>query len=237
MRTFITGDIHREIFKIVQFCDKLNLKKGDVLILLGDVGVNYYLNKSDSYVKQTLSDLPVTIIALRGNHEYRPRDAKNSEYVLKSINKNGISGTFEYEEKYPKLLFVNEMFPMFTVNNRKYIGINGAYSVDKHLRQKRGYMWNEYEQLTEVEKEVVEDNIKENDNDNFTILSHTCPLKYEPIEMFLATVDQSKVDKSMEIWLDGIEDNTKYDKWYCGHYHIDKKIDDMVFMYNDFIEV
>lgn len=32
------------------------------------------------------------------------------------------------------------------------------------------------------------------------------PLKYEPVEVFMAEVDQSKVDKSTEEWLDGIED-------------------------------
>lgn len=31
---------------------------------------------------------------------------------------------------------------------------------------------------------------------------HTVPLKYEPVEVFMARVDQSKVDKSTEEWLD-----------------------------------
>ena len=38
------------------------------------------------------------------------------------------------------------------------------------------------------------------------VLSHTTPLKYEPVEVFLLGIDQSKVDKSTEKWLDGIED-------------------------------
>lgn len=37
------------------------------------------------------------------------------------------------------------------------------------------------------------------------MLSHTTPLKYEPVEVFMAGVDQSKVDKSMEEWLDRID--------------------------------
>ena len=59
-------------------------------------------------------------------------------------------------------------------------------------------------------------------NNEFDIvLSHTAPLKYEPVEMFLAGVDQSRVDKSTEEWLDDIENMISYNKWYFGHYHGD----------------
>ena len=30
------------------------------------------------------------------------------------------------------------------------------------------------------------------------VFSHTCPLKYEPVEVFLPGIDQSTVDKSTE---------------------------------------
>ena len=65
------------------------------------------------------------------------------------------------------------------------------------------------------------------------ILSHTCPYKYIPREMFLEGVDQSMVDNSTEYFLDEIEKNTKYNVWYCGHYHTDKKKDKMIFMFNN----
>lgn len=57
------------------------------------------------------------------------------------------------------------------------------------------------------------------------MLSHTMPLKYELVEVFMAGVDQNKVDKFTEEWLDGIEDKLDYEKWYCGHYHTEKRID------------
>lgn len=66
------------------------------------------------------------------------------------------------------------------------------------------------------------------------ILSHTCPKKYIPTEMFLPMVDQSTVDSSMEEWLDRIEDTVNYKAWYCGHWHTDKRIDKMHFLYKTF---
>ena len=49
--------------------------------------------------------------------------------------------------------------------------------------------------------------------------------------MFMKGLDQSKVDKSMEIFLDKIEENIDYDKWYCGHFHTEKQIDKLEFMF------
>lgn len=66
------------------------------------------------------------------------------------------------------------------------------------------------------------------------VLSHTTPLKYEPVEVFLKGIDQSKVDKSTEEWLNGIEDRLDYGKWYCGHYHTEKKIDRVEIMFENF---
>ena len=64
------------------------------------------------------------------------------------------------------------------------------------------------------------------------ILSHTCPYKYEPIEMFLPGIDQSTVDTSTERWLDWIEEKTDYKAWYCGHWHINKRVDKMHFLFH-----
>ena len=66
------------------------------------------------------------------------------------------------------------------------------------------------------------------------VLSHTCPVKYEPVETFMPNIDQLQVDKSTEIWLGEIESKLTYEKWYCGHYHIAKKIDKLQFMFEDF---
>ena len=65
-----------------------------------------------------------------------------------------------------------------------------------------------------------------------TVLSHTCPYPYEPREAFLPMIDQSTVDDSTEKWLEEIERKLKYDHWFCGHWHIDKHIDRMHFLFH-----
>ena len=50
-------------------------------------------------------------------------------------------------------------------------------------------------------------------------MSHTCPLAFEPTDLFLPVVDQSTVDKNMERYLGLIEYKLDYKLWLWGHFH------------------
>ena len=54
------------------------------------------------------------------------------------------------------------------------------------------------------------------------VLSHTCPYKYLPREVFMKSINPLKVDYSTEFFLDKLELRLDYKKWYCGHFHTDK---------------
>ena len=57
-------------------------------------------------------------------------------------------------------------------------------------------------------------------------------LKYIPKECFINGFDNTKIDYTTEKWLDKIEDDLDYKNWYCGHYHTEKKVDKMIFLFN-----
>lgn len=101
--------------------------------------------------------------------------------------------------------------------------------MDKFSRLARGYGWWPDEQPSEEIKAYVEQQVRERDFD--VILSHTCPFKYIPTEALLPGIDQASVDSSTEQWLDRIESVANYKEWYCGHWHINKNIDKMHFLY------
>ena len=74
------------------------------------------------------------------------------------------------------------------------------------------------------------------------IFTHTAPISFEPTWLFLPWINQSEVDKSMEIFLqdiyEEIKDKKSFKKWFFGHYHADCKISEKVsILYNDFIEL
>ena len=77
--------------------------------------------------------------------------------------------------------------------------------------------------------------LEEQDWNVDVVLSHTCPERYIPIEAFLSGIDQSTVDNSTEEWLGSIEERLKYTAWLCGHWHINKRIDKLQFLFHDVI--
>lgn len=126
---------------------------------------------------------------------------------------------------------------VYNFNGFYTLVIGGAYSVDKYYRLALGYNWYESEQPNEKIKNDVRKTLKNYNNKIDVILSHTCPFKYMPYEVFLENANQLDIDKSTEEFLDEIENNTKYQKWYCGYYHADKQVDKIRFMMNDIEEL
>lgn len=222
---YYTGDIHGQPFEIVRFCKRFKPTKNDTIVILGDVGANYSLDESDAELKKTLDRLKPTILCIHGNHEIRPHHIPT--YKTKEWN----GGTVWYEEAYPSLLFAKDG-EIYDIEGLRHIAIGGAYSVDKFYRTARGYGWWEDEQPSQEIKNYVEQQLKEKKVD--VILSHTCPFKYEPVEVFLPGIDQSTVDDSTERWLDTIEESTDYIAWFCGHWHTNKRIDNIHFLFHQF---
>ena len=164
------------------------------------------------------------MFCIRGNHEERPENIS----AYKEINMFG--GKVFIEKDYPNLIFAKDG-EEYNINSKKVLVIGGAYSVDKEYRLMHKYKWFKDEQLTKEEMDTIYNKVKGKHFD--IVLTHTCPLKYEPIEVFLSGINQSKVDKSMECFLDKVENSIDYDKWYCGHYHTEKSVDKLEFMFEN----
>jgi len=228
---YLTGDPHGNFNRIQLFCEEFNTSKDDIMIILGDAGINYYGGKKDLKLKEELSTWPITLFMVRGNHEMNP------ENIPSYIERSFLDGTVLIEPEYPNLIFAKDG-EVYTLNvegeNRKAIVIGGAYSVDKYYRLSKGYRWFDDEQPSEEVKARVEKKLTEIDWKVDYVLTHTAPIRYEPREWFLTMIDQSTVDNSTEIWLDDIFEKLQFEKWYCGHYHGAKTIDKITFMFEGF---
>ena len=224
---YLTGDTHGDFRRIKQFCQRMNTTPDDTLIILGDAGFNYFGNYRDRNAKVFASKLPITLFCIHGNHEMRP--ASIPTYKEKLYR----DGIVWYEEAYSNILFAKDG-EIYNIDGKKCLVIGGAYSVDKFYRLAMGWNWFSDEQPSEEIKQQVEQKLASVSFTVDIVLSHTCPVQYEPTEVFLKEVDQSTVDKSTENWLGEIEQKLTYDKWYCGHYHITKKMDKLQFLFEDY---
>lgn len=200
------------------------------MIILGDAGLNYFNGPQDNVKKKYAAQFPLTFFCIHGNHEMRTADI--SAYKTKAF----CGGVVWYEEEYPNLLFAKDG-EVYSFGGYDCIVMGGAYSVDKYERLAEGWHWFENEQPSDAIKAYVEQQLSTRSNQIDVVLSHTCPLKYEPTEVFIQGIDQSLVDQSTEEWLGRVEAHLDYKKWYCGHYHTSKKIDKLQFMFGDIEEL
>jgi len=227
--TIMTADHHGDFRHVESMCVLAETTKDDLLIILGDAGINYYGGKKEKQFKKLLTELPITMFCIHGNHERRPESL--GTYTKQEWH----GGTVYIEPDFPNLLFAKDG-EIYSIGDKNCLVIGGAYSVDKWYRLENKWGWWPDEQPSNDIKRAVESRLAEVNWRVDVVFSHTAPLKYEPREMFLNFIDDSKVDKSTEIWLDAIEDKLDYDKWYCGHYNTDKTIDKLRFLYRDFFE-
>lgn len=225
---YITGDIHGEVFRIAEAVARFNIGSEDTIVLLGDVGMNYYGNKrGDGHRKKRLNKLGVPMFCIHGNHEMRPGTIP----TYREMEWNG--GAVYVEDDYPNLLFAKDG-EVYDLNGRKTIVIGGAYSVDKWYRLQCDLNWFPDEQPSEEIKAKVEQKLHELGWKVDAVLTHTCPERYIPREAFLSGVDQATVDNTTEQWLDTIAERLDYHAWFCGHWHINKRIDKMHFLFDGF---
>lgn len=220
---FLLGDIHGSANPILDFYNKnkerLSLdESNNYILLLGDVACNFALKgRRDYKFKTELAKLPFIYICLRGNHEAR---------VMKVIDSNpeGWNIVFKYggkiyvEKEFPTIEYLSDSPAEYEFAGYKTLVFPGAYSVDKWYRISKHWTWYEDEQLNEKEMELGR-NLVKNGTHFDLVLSHTCPMIYEPRDLFLWGIDQSLVDKSMERYLGEIEYSLDYDRWAFGHFH------------------
>lgn len=242
---FVTGDTHGQVlFRLSQINAGKYAASQTALIILGDAGINFYLNKTDMNLKRNIQNTEYTVYCVRGNHEERP---ENLGYIEHWYDEN-VKGYVMYEPDYPNIKYFEDG-NAYEICGKSVLVIGGAYSVDKWYRLNRvgvtskldkDYLnprktgWFPDEQLLDWEMTTIE---KEHFGKHYdVILTHTCPISWEPTDLFLPGLDQSSIDKTMELWLDKVKQNIDWSIWLFGHYHDDRLVRPGVEMYFNDIE-
>lgn len=185
------------------------------MIIAGDFGINFWLNKTDQKKKEKLAALPITILAVQGNHEKRP-EKNMCEYHEAWFSE--IQGWVWKEDKYPNIWFAKN--GEYKILDKTFLIADGAYSIDKDYRRSRGIPWFKDEQMSDADMNklfYLTDKTKYYD----FIISHTAPMNYEPTYLFLDFINQTLVDKHTEWILQEIMNKVDFGLWVFAHYHSD----------------
>ena len=244
MSVYITGDIHGDpwrFWSIENFCNNHKTTTNDWLICLGDVGLNYYgaKSKKEIAIKNEAAELPIKMFCIHGNHERRPRETAGYQQI--EITEGAIRGPMLWNSEHPNQYFaIDGAIYVIQTSERTLNALvcGGAYSVDKYYRLQHGWNWWPDEQPNELTKGLVRLMATRYPID--IMLTHTCPLRFEPKELFLNGIDQSTVDQSTEEFFDDLYEQFPADQkpmWYFGHFHGNKYTDDYVMLFDDIIEL
>lgn len=228
---YITGDTHGQFKRIYNFCMENQTTRDDTLVILGDVGIHYTKNKKIyRRLKKELSELPITLFCIHGNHEERPYNYPYAHYKERKWHE----AIVYMEDEYPNIIFAKDG-EVYDFNGNKTLVVGGAYSIDKKYRIRMGYNWYESEQPSEEIKEYTEKTLSKYQWNVDTVFSHTCPYKYMPKHLFIPMIEQDTVDNSTEIWLGKLEEKLRYKEWYFGHFHDYYTVEKMTMLFNDVV--
>ena len=225
---YITGDTHSDFSRFEKFYYNLANDCLYGIIILGDCGLNFYLNKTDYKKKEYLNKTYPNLIfyCVRGNHEARP----DAIETMKQVFDEDVCGPVFIEDEFPNIRYFKDG-RTYEINGHRTLVIGGAYSVDKWYRLNRAGLteetndpaksgWFNNELLTEDEMLNIA-SVTFGEQFDF-VFTHTCPLSWEPTDLFLSFIDQSTVDKTMEKWLDVIKADIHWGVWCFGHFHKDR---------------
>lgn len=236
-RVFCTGDRHGDYAGLSLFCEGMETTKQDVLIVLGDNGANFFGDERDEKLKKQLDQFPITFVMVKGNHDMRPSTAGCGYELMDVSLGDTLTGSFWIQREHPSLLFAKEYGPYVILGKQAY-AIGGAYSIDKDYRLEmqflgnKNYKWFADEELSDDEMLIA--GVEVRDLQPHYILSHTCPLSEEPYDRTDLNLPPECI--RMEKWMDGFKD-IPYRHWLCGHWHINRKIDRMHFLYDQIVRL
>lgn len=209
----VTGDTHGkyDLSRFLSFNDVGGYKLGkkDSVIIAGDFGGVWYGDERDDEVLDIYAEKPYITYFVDGNHE-------NFD-LLNKYKVTEVNGAKCHAIR--KNLFHVCRGEILKLDGLDIFCFGGATSTDKMYREE-GKSWWPQEMPSEAEYENATKNLAKVYNEVDYVITHSAPT---PTLKYMA--DWYETDK-LTNWLGRLENKIHYEKWYFGHYHVNRKIDD-----------
>lgn len=244
---YITGDCHGDYlrFSTENFPEQKQMTKEDYMIIAGDFG--FWKNDREQYYwMKWLQNKPFTTLWVDGNHE---NFDLLSTYPVEMWN----GGEVQYIS--PSILHLRRG-QVFEIDGYKIFTFGGASSHDisggilekddPHFLEKRRYLnqnhklyrinhesWWKEELPSQEEMDTGIRNLEKHHNKVDYIITHCCATSTQAL--MSAGLFKSDI---LTDYLEEIRVNTDFKRWYFGHYHDNKAINDKeILLYEQIIRL
>lgn len=236
-RIVICGDTHGvlDTLKISNFQESdQRLDENDYLIICGDAGVVWEsetLKESIEYFES----FGTNILFVDGNHENF--DILNS-YPVSTWSGGKI-------HKISNRIYHLMRGQVFCIAGKTFLTLGGADSTDKEIRTE-GLNWWKEESFDYVDFEEAYNNLKLYNYKVDYVISHAPnnELLQKVYEIFTCCGESvpyyliNKINQTQTSnYLQEIQEKITFKKWFCGHLHIDEKIENYMILYSYLYEL
>lgn len=205
MRIGITGDTHGDPFLSQIFSAK---RKGLThLIVCGDFGYVWMGSKYENDILDYINNIGIQVLFIDGNHD-------NHILLRQYPIQNKFGGKVRVIRDNIIYLLRGEVY---TINDKKFLTIGGARSIDRDFRIKNVSWWEE-EILNEKERSNTLYNLHLNNYKIDYIITHTI------FNEVINELVQNPTLDEVSIFLDEIKSIVTFDCWYFGHLHEDLEL-------------
>lgn len=208
---YITGDTHGEFDEFMNRLAKYNLTPSDTVIVCGDFGFVWGDPYHNAMLKE-LSKQNFTICFVDGNHE-------NFEILYMHPEEDWHGGRIHRVERNVIHLMRGQIFE---IEGKTFFTFGGAYSRDKYMRRKNISWW-EQELPTNEEYKTAANNLEAAGYRVDYVLTHQIPNRIIYALNFAPDPHDCELTGFFD-WL--YSESLTFDKWFAGHWHIDRSFND-----------
>lgn len=244
---YVVGDTHGgiDVGKLVKWSlfEFTKIKEDDYLIICGDFG--FIWEKKETKNEREQLDwldkiLPCKVLFVDGNHENFDRLNAMDEYLWHGGKIHKIRDS----------IFHLMRGQVFEIEGKKIFTMGGAPSADKAQRiakedkyfayhpeeERYSFLWWAQELFSDDDIAEAEYNLAKHNKKVDYIITHCAPYQVEEGNFHFYRDGWGAYSTRNQRYLDILKGVVNYEKWYCGHYHVDRWLDKKIrCIYNDIV--
>lgn len=209
---YFLSDLHGDM-DFINSANYLNrATEDDLLIILGDVGLNFEKNSANKKFDKEFLSVNKKIAFIDGNHE-------NFSYLNNFHEEHWNGGTVG---RLTQNIVHLKRGNIYNIAGKTFFVFGGCKSSAKW---KDMGLWYPEELPNETELAFAYENLKKSNYKVDYILTH----KYE---------ESTGNNDSLQTLFNFIDKNVEFDRWYCGHWHKNERLDHKhIVVYNNLISI